>query len=227
MDQSFYRLNQWFKTQQGERLSLYIHDALSHCLPNLRGNFLVQLGIEEFQGWLNQCQIENQVIALPFAGTRAASVVAQIPKLPFDSRSIDVVFCPFTFGLVKHRFALMDEIDRILAPHGFLLSCQVNPFSWWGVPWHSTAPLIGKSNISALTMRKMVQNRGYYVHSVHRFVYWPPLVNKLFWEKMFEKMGQMILPSPHGFYLMCAQKNTFQPLKCVTPMFYERGFSPW
>ncbi len=227
MAQSFYDLNQWFKTSQGERLSLYIRDTLACCLQDLKGEYLLQLGIEEHGDWLKQSSIDKQIVSMPFQGKHKTSVIAPTTQLPFESASIDVIFCPFTFSMVKHRYALMDEIDRVLAPQGVLLAYQINPFSWWGVPWQSLKPLKAHGLVSAFSLRKMVQDRGYYIHDIQRSVFWPPSVRKLFWEKLFEKMGQMILPSPHGMYLLCAQKNTFQPFKRVTPMFYERGFSSW
>lgn len=227
LSQSFYYLNQWFKTKQGERLSLYIRDALACYLPDLKGDYLLQVGIEEHQDWLGSSKIEKKIISVPFPGKHKTSTIAPVRRLPFDTASIDVLFCPFTFSQVKYRYALMNEIDRVLSPHGYLLMCQVNPYSWWGLPWQSLKPLRTKGHLSAYSCRKEMMGRGYYVHDVKRFVYWPPSVNKVYWEKLFEKVGQMILPSPHGMYLMCAQKNTFQPLKNVTPMFYERGFSPW
>ncbi len=227
MDQCFHHLNQWFKTNQGERLSHYIGVTLALVLKDLSGKTLLQLGIEEHNAWLSSSPINKKVICLPFQGKQKPSVIASMYQLPFDSGSMDVIFCPFFFNALLHKHSLFSEIDRVLTPHGHVIICGLNPFSWWGLPSVSHQPLQGLGPVRAHVLRKSLYNLGYSVDDVHRFVYWPPFIKHIFFERLFEKMGQMILPSPAGFYLLSAQKNTFQPLRNVTPMFYERGISSW
>ena len=212
MKPSFKELNNFFLEEQGARLALYMKNAMNPIFSSFKGERLLQLGIEEHQAWLADINIEKKIVCLPYKGKNKASVISSLYELPFETASIDVVFCPFTLNLLHHKLSFLSELDRVLTHNGHLVFCGINPCSWWGINYlRGYAPHMYEL-VNTQTLRKKLVDLDYIINEVSHFTYWPPFVKSLFMERLYETVGQMLLPYPTGLYLLSAKKNVYKPI---------------
>lgn len=217
MKQHFEALNLWFRTSTGIKLACQIESVLGNVIKNLRGDRLLQVGIEQHQFWLQASPIPQQYCVLPFEAKKSGTVVASLYELPFDTASMDVVFCPFTLELLDHDHSFLKEITRVLSHQGHLIFCGVNPWSMWGMPalWKKNSSFsVWQTGLygSGKLLRNLLK-LGYHKISEQHFCYWPPCVTHSLMLAVFENIGSMLLPFPGGHYLMVVQKNVFMPAK--------------
>lgn len=194
---------------------------MSQTFSSLKGDVFLQLGIEEHESWLMTSDIDKKLVCLPFEGKNKASIIASMYELPFETSSVDLIFCPFTLNLLTHRASFLNEVDRILSPNGNIVFCGINPFSLWGLSKYFGCLANEFDLVSVHSIRKDLSSLGYVINEVNRFLYWPPFVKSMLWERIFEKVGQMVLPYPAGFYLLSANKSVYTPILKESPLFYE------
>jgi hypothetical protein len=124
------------------------------------------------------------------------------------------IIAPMVLEPFKNSLNLLDEIDRILKPMGYLILFSINPFSMWGaalkcgmlVCYHG-------SKIKLRTpyhMNRILMQRGYKQTLLTHFCYIPPVCKTSHIQKFrfLNEVGKMLSPFPSGLYCYIAQKNT-------------------
>lgn len=225
MTDLFYELNQWFLSEQGISLARALKTSSQSILSHVKGNTFLQLGIEEHETWLANNEIIKTFICLPFQGKHKASVISSLYELPFETSSIDVIFCPFTLNLLDHKLSFLSEVNRVLSDNGSVIFAGINPFSFWGLPHQWCGASKMREFVSVYQLRKLLFDLEYSIKDIKHFVYWPPFVSSVFFERLYEKVGQMLLPYPAGFYLLSAQKNRIKPISIHTSFALQNHFT--
>jgi SAM-dependent methyltransferase len=79
-------------------------------------------GNEPRDGWVN---IDMRRVA-------GVNVVADVRRLPLESSSVDVVSASSLLEHFSDPYSVLDEIHRVLAPHGRLQARVPSPWAVWG-----------------------------------------------------------------------------------------------
>ena len=77
-------------------------------------------------------QIANQTTASEKLGERVKFEKANVQELPYESNSFDVVLNISMAHLVEEPVKMLNEIERVLAPDGFLFVVDIRR-SWVGI----------------------------------------------------------------------------------------------
>lgn len=221
----FKRLERWFETPLGQRVAHVFSDALSHFEYIPRGDMLLQLGACGANLWLKHLAYTHQlIIASHNSFTQRADCYALCHKLPLDRNSIDCVVAPLTIHAYSHDDNLLDEIDRVLKPMGYVIFFGINPLSVWGL-WlkMSKNACFGRSHgyeHSLLSLKHAMQIRDYTLLDACAFYYIPPLSRPYWLDKMqfLNQIGYMIAPMPSAFYCLVMQKKVADYLLVQKPL---------
>lgn len=208
----FRTLNKWFRSPLG----LYVaHEFLIHLeleKDYLWGDTLVQLGACGDNLWLQKFNYKTKLILSPYPLAHKIHLQSALNHLPLDRNSVDCVIAPLTFEPFGTNLNLLDEIDRVLKPMGFILLLGINPWSVWGGALK--LGLLGCYAHQKIKMRssfsinRMFIHRGYRQYSLNNLCYMPPINNNSLIKKMtlLDEIGKMLWPFPSGFYCYIAQK---------------------
>lgn len=213
-------INQWFDTTAGQSVISAIDQKLTPILNQLRGEHLLQIGVERRFWHYNFFRYQHVHILSNSIRAEYASIITDLESLPFQSESMDCVIAPFTFEICDNDELLLNELDRIINPMGYLILIGINPWGLWGKlkpnKQHNEFIKGKKRMVSAITLRQRLVKLGYNVQLVDSFYYLPPVASDPLREKLsiLNEVGKMIWPIPGGFYLVLAQK--FQ-LDLLTP----------
>lgn len=209
-DFMFRALDQWFVSPQG----LHIVKAFTHQLadvnPFLYGETLLQLGDCGGHVILPHHRFHTQWILSPVTKP-SVTLVSSLNKLPFGRDSIDCIISPLTMDVFMKERQVLDELDRVLKPMGYLIFFGVSPLSLWGC-W-----LKRKRNAcfmqrgyprSVFFLKHTLSHRGYEQCHLTSFYYLPPLKDERWMERfnIFNEFGKIIPLIPAGFYCLVMQK---------------------
>lgn len=125
-------LNKWFQSPLG---FFAAHEFLIHLESQekyLSGATLLQLGNCGDNLWLNKFNYTYKWVASPFALSNKEQLECSLNKIPLARNSVDCIIAPLTLEPFGNNFSLIDEIDRILTPMGFVILLSINPWSLWG-----------------------------------------------------------------------------------------------
>jgi hypothetical protein len=218
-------LNKWFQSPLG----LF---AAHEFLVNLKlaeeytyGNTLLQLGNCGDNIWLKKFNYTHTWIASPFPLSNKIHLECAFNHLPLARNSVDCILAPLTLEPFGTSFSLIDEIDRVLNPMGFVILVSINPWSLWGAAMKLGRLHCYKENKvkmrTPFSLNRVFLQRGYRQHSLSNFCFIPP-VHKASMIKKFtflDEIGKMIWPFPSGFYCYIAQKMQFiEPNLHAIPM---------
>lgn len=205
-------LDSWFTSPQGERVARAFTDELNIIREQCRGEVLLQLGSCGDNLWLPTLNFRYKWVASPCAIARKMSFISSMTALPIDRDSIDCVIAPLSVEAFTWDKNPIDEIDRVLKPMGHAIFLGINPFSFWGAALYwQRLTCFGYHQAtlaSALTLKRVMLQRGYQQWVLNSFYYIPPvsrpfLINNL---EFLNEMGKMIWPFPAGFYCFVVQK---------------------
>jgi hypothetical protein len=205
-------LDNWFYSPQGVWLSQYFLETLKAYHSILRGNHLLQLGLCGTNSWLNELGFSYKWIASPYSSHQHNQIVTSLAQLPLEKASMDCVCAPLTMEAFKNNHAIIDEMDRILKPMGYLVILGINPLSFWGAA--SKFGLLSGVSSRTLTLHSSFSvnraciARGYKQHALINFGYLPAFKTSERFKQLFfiEEVGKMLWPFPAGFYCYIAQK---------------------
>lgn len=208
-------LNQWFQSALGQFVSQEFTQVLNSLASDVQGETLLQLGNCGNNDWLNTIHFNYQWVASPFQIKQINAIECSLNQLPFSRNSLDCVLAPLTLEPFGASLNLLDEIDRVLKPMGYIIFLSLNPWSYWG-----TAMKMGLLHCydkNAVKMRtpyhlnRIFLQRGYRQVALKNFCYIPPVNNKKMIEKLIflNEIGKMLWPFPSGFYCYIAQKYEF------------------
>jgi hypothetical protein len=232
-------LNDWFRTPLGQFVSKEFTDQLKFYNAQLKGDSLLQLGYCGDSHWLKELDYKNKWVASPFSANSSVQIETSLNQLPINRNSLDCIVIPLTLELFGNNSSLIDELDRVLKPMGFVVLLSLNPFSLWGGALK--CGLLRSYNDKRVKMRTPFQiNRlftqmGYRQCCLNNFCYIPPVNNESIIKKLIflDEIGKMIWPFPSGFYCYIAQKYeritpglTVAVTKDVLSKSYETPFQP-
>lgn len=148
-------------------------------------------------------------------------VLTRITHLPVASDSVDTVVLPHTLELAADPYAVLREVDRVLAGEGKLIVLGFAPWSPWGLRAHATRRGHPPSLRRTLTLRRVrdwISVLGYDVLDSRRYLYDLP------WGEPRARMQSLrrgLYPLPAGAYLLKARKR-MHALTPLRPLMRER-----
>lgn len=222
-------LHEWYQTSLGQELAQAVSLQLEHFLQHLFGYHLLQVGLPFQTDWLDASVIKHRFTINDSSTCFLSDACVELPDLPIANESVDVVFMPHTLETWRDPTAMLQEVDRVLVPHGYMLILGINPMSLWGikhllsrkhqqVPWHSHLH-------SCMRLRKTVYDMGYAIRKISSFYYQYPFdepENLKKW-RFLHTVGNVVWPYPGGLYLLLAQKKVahIMPIK---PLWKVKNF---
>lgn len=219
-------LNQWFKTPLGIVVAKEFSRILAPHVDILTGGTLLQLGHCGENNWLNTLKFNDRWVASPFLVLGKNQLLCAFNNLPFPKKSLDCVIVPLTLEPFGSSLSLLDEIDRVLKPMGFIVFFSLNPWSLWGLAMKcGFLRCYDNNKIKMHTpylLNRYLMHRGYTQFSLINFCYLPPLNKQSLIKKFifFEEIGKMLWPFPSGLYCYIAQKS-----EVISPLFITHSIS--
>jgi SAM-dependent methyltransferase len=208
----FSALNQWFESRLGESVASEFTKQLEPFLDYISGYSLLQLGTCATNPWLDTLKFTKKWIATPVNTTESNTLICSLNQLPIQRNSMDCVIAPLSIEPFENTLNLIDEIDRVLRPTGYVVVLCLNPWSLWGAALHcGLFNCYAEKKLklqSAFHLNRVFMQRGYRQCALNNFYYMPPVTNHRLLKKnfFFNEVGKMIWPFPSGFYCYIAQK---------------------
>lgn len=210
-------LNDWFNTPQGIRVAKACADEITCFNSQLRGERLLQLGLCGQNPWLSTLNYSKKIIVSPCMNQKKATITTLINQIPIDRDSIDCIIAPLTIEALSSNNSLLDELDRILKPMGYIIFWGINPVSLWGLALKTKyMSTFGETNVkltSNLSLKNAMLDRGYRQCALSTFYYIPPVINEhlIHGLEFLNEMGKMLWVFPAGFYCLIVQKYQIIP----------------
>ncbi|AWN74296.1 TPA: methyltransferase domain-containing protein [Legionella anisa] len=205
-------LNKWFQSPLGLFAAHEFVVNLELESKYLHGQTLLQLGNCGDNIWLKKFNYIHKWIASPFSLANKIHIKCALNQLPLDRNSVDCIIAPLTLEPFANSFSLIDEIDRVLTPMGYVIFLSINPWSLWGGAMkigllHCYSDQKVKMR-TPFNLNRILLQRGYRQHSLSNFCYIPPVNNSSLIKKFtfLDEIGKMLWPFPSGFYCYIAQK---------------------
>jgi|GEM_PF-1165154 len=223
----FQALDEWFVSEQGERVANAFLAEVTALKPLLYGDTMVQLGACGNNAVFRSLRYLHKTLISPVM-TTSTNLVSSLTQLPLASNSVDCVIAPLTLNAFSNEKNPIDEIDRILKSMGYVVFLGVNPFSLWGYWLHySRHACFGRERgvlHSIFSVKRAMLHRGYVQSHLSGFYYIPPArsasaIKKL---EIFNVLGKMISPMPSGFYCFVVQKHQESGLLLPPPRLQEK-----
>jgi hypothetical protein len=205
-------LHQWFQTPLGLFAAHEFAVNLESVQERLSGEILIQLGDYGDNVWLKKLKFNHCWIVSPFALSNKIQMESELNLLPLNRNSVDCIVAPLTLEPFNNNYSLIDEIDRVLNPMGFVVFMCINPWSLWGAAMKSgLLPCYRNRTIKMRTpfaLNRIFIQRGYRQILLSNFCYIPPVNNASLIKKLafLDEIGKMLWPFPSGFYCYIAQK---------------------
>lgn len=232
----FHALDQWFKTPLGLSVAKECTQQLLLVKECLGGETLLQLGHCGDNPWLEILNFNHHWIASPLLVKNSTHLSCSFSQLPLDRNSVDCVIAPLALEPFNQGNRLLDEIDRILKPMGYVIFLSINPWSLWGAA--ITCGLLrcfAERNIKLRTpfkLNRLFLQRGYRQCSLTHFCYVLPINRERILQKLtfMDEIGKILWPFPSGLYCYIAQK--YQPaapsllLKPIPKIAIKSSFQP-
>lgn len=219
-------LRRWLGAPLGRALVAAESELLLEALDDVFGWELLQVG-----AWggsrelLAGSRTRRQTIVAPSGLATGADVVARLAQLPLPNDSIDAALLPHTLEFEADPYALIREVDRVLAGEGQLLVLGFRPLSLWGL--RSRAARRGfppglRRLLPERRLRDWLVLLGYEVVVSRHYLYCTP------WSAP-EPPGNgthllrrgLLNPLPAGAYLLKARKRVYT-LTPLRPRLRER-----
>jgi len=205
-------LNNWFLKPQGLGIGHAFITELKPFRDHLRGNRLIQLGSGGQHPWLTGLRYRHQWIISPNLPETDIAICASLQTIPLERQSIDCVMVPLIMEVFSQSLPMIEEIDRVLKPMGYVVFLGINPFSFWGLALKighlkCFGPHAGHL-VSSFTLKQHFLNRGYRQRTLNFFYFLPPIENPKILNHLafLNPMGKMLWPFPAGFYCLVMQK---------------------
>ena len=127
-------LGSWWQSATGQNLLAAEAELLGEALEDVFGWELLQVG-EWGRGreLLAKARTRRQTIISTDSFQGSADVIGRPSQLPVTSDCVDAVILPHTLEFAADPFAILREVDRVLAAEGQLLVLGFRPFSLWGL----------------------------------------------------------------------------------------------
>lgn len=209
-------------------------ELMSEALDDVFGWELLQVGDwGPRESLLSGCRTRRHAVVAHrrTAGSTAAEpradITARLSQLPIANGSIDAVVLPHTLEFETDPYAVVREVDRVLAGEGQLIVLGFRPFSLWG--FRSRAISRGyppglKRMLGAGRIADWLELLGYDVSLTRNYLFAPP------WGGAAPQVGEpsallrrgFLKPWPAGAYLIKARKRVYT-LTPIRPKVRERA----
>ena len=156
----------------------------------------------------------------PSAGVKV-DLLAKPCQLPIASDCIDVAVLPHTLEFMEAPQAVLQEVDRVLIPEGYVVILGFNPMSFWGLwrllysPKHG-APWNARF-FSVTRLRAWLTPLGFELISAQYYFYRPPVWQFSLLERLtfVENLGSRWWSLCGGGYTLLVKKrvSTLTPIK--------------
>jgi len=200
---------------------------LGEALEDVFGWELLQVG-----AWGNARELlvgsrtrrQSLIAAAAFPG--GSDIIARPSQLPVIGDCADAALLPHTLEFAPDPYAVLREVDRVLAGEGQLLVLGFRPWSLWGMRarWsRSGFPPGMRRVLSERLLREWLVLLGFEVVAVRRYLYLSPWSGGL---SSGEGTGRMLragltYPLPAGAVLLKARKRVYT-LTPVRPRLREK-----
>lgn len=224
-------LEKWFLSDSGSSVMQAFLDELNPIQDLLHGDTLLQFGSYGNKSFFHELRFSHKWIVTPYERANV-NLVTFFNQLPIDRDSVDCIIAPLTLEAFTNKENLINEIDRVLKPMGYVVFYGINPLSLWGL-WLRIAKntCFGEALLkpkSVISVKLAMLHRGYVQCHLSSFYYIPPVRSKKWIDtlEIMNEVGKMISPVPSGFYCLVVQKQqeNFTPLLQLTPR--EQYVSP-
>jgi SAM-dependent methyltransferase len=191
---------------------------LNGVLERLFGYYLVQLGGPVKFDLLQASPIRCRIRVSPEINTDFPGLIVNstFEDLPFASNTIDVVFLPHILEFSAHPERILQEVQRVLIPEGYIIILGFNPYSLWGL----SKIKAGRFHSAAL-LCKWLDRNGLRVIDKRSLFFRPPLANDRLQAKLLflESMGQLCWSSCGAVTMIMGKKRlqTLTPIRLRAP----------
>ena len=127
------RLTDWLQGTQGEALRHTESTLLTEALDDCFGWEMLQVGAWGADRALIAGARTRSQAVVAAEQSPGVDLLARLTQLPIASDSVDCVILPHTLEFETDPYALLREVDRVLAGEGKLLVLGFAPFSPWGL----------------------------------------------------------------------------------------------
>jgi SAM-dependent methyltransferase len=221
-------VDSWLGTGLGQAVLQAESELMSEALDDVFGWELLQVGT-----WGSREQIlagcrtrRHAVVAGRRAAKSDADITARLSQLPIANGAVDAVVLPHTLEFETDPYAVVREVDRVLAGEGQLIVLGFRPLSLWG--FRSRAISRGyppglRRMLGARRIADWLELLGYNVSLTRNYLFTPP------WGSSAPRPGQpsallrraWLKPWPAGAYLIKARKRVYT-LTPIRPKLRER-----
>ncbi len=203
-------------------------ELMSEALDDVFGWELLQVGTwGPREQILAGCRTRRHAVV---SGRRSAAadadITARLSQLPVANGAVDAVVLPHTLEFETDPYAVVREVDRVLAGEGQLIVLGFRPLSLWG--FRSRAISRGyppglKRMLGARRIADWLELLGYDVSLTRNYLFTPP------WSQSAPQAGVpsallrrgWLKPWPAGAYLIKARKRVYT-LTPIRPKLRER-----
>jgi hypothetical protein len=216
-------LNKWFQSPLG----IFVANEFTHqfqlVTDYLKGEILLQLGSCGTNPWLDLLDFNHKWVLSPIIKDKNSVLNTSLNQIPLSRNSVDCVIAPLTIEPFTSSFTLIDEIDRILKPMGYVVFVSINPWSLWGGAMKcGLLSCFAEHKIkmrTSFSLNRIFLQRGYRYCALNNFCYIPPINNYKILNKLsiFNEIGKMLWPFPSGFYCYIAQKYEYISPSLIEP----------
>lgn len=211
-------LSAWYQEPLGCELAFQEIELLQQILPNLAGDYLLQIGNSDLLNTIETKRIRQRLtVTESFSPNTIQSIYT---ALPFFDDSVDVIVLPHLLETIPNPQTVLSEAWRVLERDGHLIILGFNPWSLWGLrrlfSKHNSFPWQYSFHSSEKWRKQIIQMKGT-VKQINHIFFRPPINRSLFLNqtRWLDKALQLIFPSAGGAYILWAQKRTtpLTPLK--------------
>ena len=126
-------LRSFWRQPLGTALLAAESELLAEALDDVFGWEFLQVGAwGEGHELLSGCRTRRRAVVAPAEFTRGADIIARPSQLPVARDSVDAVLLPHTLEFATDPYAILREVDRVLAGDGQLVVLGFSPLSLWG-----------------------------------------------------------------------------------------------
>jgi SAM-dependent methyltransferase len=215
----------WFQKPPGSLLLDLEHQHLDNLLSRLPGEALLQMGGPSDLSLVRTSTIPFKLFyafteLTPTAET--PTVFGDLQQLPLRAESFDVVVVAHALAFCPQPQVLFEQLYAALQPGGVLIVLGFNPYSLWQLRrWRadrSVFPWAGQFHAPG-SVKRALRAAEFNLIAYRSFCYRYPSIQSQSWQKdqFWEVLGQMLLPSCGGVYMMLAQKQAVG----MTPLFSD------
>jgi SAM-dependent methyltransferase len=209
------QLQEWLQSARGQALLAAEARIVADALEDAFGWETLQLGVwGEARGLLGNTRTRSQTV-LDLRAASGLDVVGRLSQLPIASDSIDVVLLAHTLEFESDPYALLREVDRVLAGDGKLIVAGFAPMSLWGLRAKASRrgfPPGLRRVLPERQLRDWMRLLGYDLLESRRYLYGLPWGEPASVEHQLRR-GWFSM-GPAGAYLLKARKR----LHSLTPL---------